>query len=581
MYNTLKLELRFTSSWQGKAEDWKLLEALDHPEQVLVWLMETDDLSGLAGVKTARPFGEIWAFASETAKLAKLDRLPACRWLSIDDDELSLTDYAKLIALAPDVEELTVPWRTQHEEIADAVMSEIAAKMKHLVRLDFLRPLSGPGLKAVAQLANSRHLATRTAKIDPADVEPLARLTQLETLSIWPSFPLFDEPEAAADRRQELPIGNALAGVAARLPLLRVLTQRMLIGPEGVASLAGAKTLRALDAELAEVDDHALSALAGITELRRLQLNGEGKLSPSGFAKVQGLRGLIDLALPGAGVTDQALEHLRPLTKLRRLSLRGGSFHGTGFAGDDRSADSPRFLARLSELDISGSQFNDDGCRALARQCPKLWGLDASRTKISDAGLQSLAGMMGPDRLYSLYLAGTKITDAGLAHFQAANFQYGLLYLPDTAATPQGFAALRGEAGPRRARRQRAVAARGVERLRFQQSTHAPRFYGWPSTGRRRRGADRSLAVCRRSGTGRRRRDGAGPPGSSLGSFAGLSGGGTRRHAPVGGRQRKTTGGAETVPRARRQLLAHRRSPRRRIGLAGRSRSAVGNQVHE
>jgi len=113
-----------------------------------------------------------------TVRLARLDRMPACRWLEIDDDKLAQADYRKLIALAPDVEELTVSWRF-HEEIADAVVAEIAAKMKHLVRLDFNRPVSRTGLHSVAQLASLRHLSIRTATIDSADVEPLARLTHL------------------------------------------------------------------------------------------------------------------------------------------------------------------------------------------------------------------------------------------------------------------------------------------------------------------------------------------------------------------------------------------------------------------
>jgi beta-lactamase regulating signal transducer with metallopeptidase domain/Leucine-rich repeat (LRR) protein len=443
VYNTLEWELDFTSSWHGSAEDWKLLEALDRPERVELRL-STTDLSGLEQVKTARPFGEIRAFDLPAVRLARLDRLPPCRWLEIDDEKLSLADYAKLIALAADVEELTVSWRFQ-EEIADAVVAEIAAKMKHLVRLDFNRPLSGTGIKSIAQLTGLRHLSIRTAKIAPADVELLARLTHLETLSIGPSP---HGPESP-DRRAELPVGDALCRVAARLPELRVLTLHRLVGPEGVKSLVGAKKLLALDVEMAEVDDRALAAAAGMTQLHRLQLAGEGKLSPDGFAKVEQLRRLTDLSLPGAGLTDKSLEHLRPLTKLMRLSLRGGTFNGTGFvsgAGDggegsdgDRRAASSSFLAKLESLDVAGSEFNDDGCRALARDSSKHLALDLSETKISDAGLRSLAEMTG---LSTLYLQGTKTTDAGLAHFKGAKSQYIHLFMVDTAVTEHGVAAL-------------------------------------------------------------------------------------------------------------------------------------------
>ena len=431
VYNTLEWELDFTEAWSGKAEDWKLLEALDRPDRVELRL-STTDLSGLEQVKTARPFGEINTFELSTVRLARLDRLPPCRWLNIDDKKLTPADYTKLIALAADVEELTVPWHLQDEEIADAAMAEIAAKMKHLVRLDFTRPLSGPGLKSVAQLTGLRHLSTRTAKIDAADVEPLAALTQLETLSIGP---LFDERKEA-DRRAELPIGNALARVAARLPELRVLTLWTLVGQEGVESLAGAKNLLAFDGEMAEVDDRALAAFAGMTQLRQLQLTGEGKLSPAGFAKVESLGQLTDLVLPAKGLTDQALTHLRPLKKLLRLGLRGGTFHGTGFAG---GAGGHSFLPKLDRLDVSGSEFNDDGCRSLASGCPKLDSIDLAQTKITDAGLKTLAESPS---MGTMNLKGTKITDAGLAHFQKPRTRWAYLWVPETGVTAEGIAAL-------------------------------------------------------------------------------------------------------------------------------------------
>jgi len=445
-YDTAELQFDFGDSWRGNADDWKLLEALDRPERVTLRL-ETTDLTGLEEVRTARPFGQIRASELPTVRLARLDRMPACRWLEIDDDKLAQADYRKLIALAPDVEELTVSWRF-HEEIADAVVAEIAAKMKHLVRLDFNRPVSRTGLHSVAQLASLRHLSIRTATIDSADVEPLARLTHLETFNIGPSPHAPDSPDRGA-RGAEVPVGDALCSVAARLPELRVLTLHRLVGRVGVALLARKKSLLALDIEMAEVDDRTLAALAGMTQLHRLQLAGAGKLTPAGFAKVEQLRRLSDLALPGAGLTDQSLEHLRPLTKLKRLSLRGGTFNGTGFvggAGDggessdgDRRAASSSFLAKLESLDVAGSQFNDDGCRALASDSSKRLSLDLSETKISDAGLKSLAGAAG---LSVLYLQGTKTTDAGLAHFKEAKSQYVHLYMVDTAVTEHGVAAL-------------------------------------------------------------------------------------------------------------------------------------------
>ena len=95
-------------------------------------------------------------------------------------------------------------------------------------------------------------------------------------------------------------------------------------------------------------------------------------------------------------------------------------------------------LAKLEQLDVCGSAFNDDGCRVLARQCPKLSFLDLSETQVTDAGLRSLAKIAGLD---TLDLDGTRITDAGLAELKGLE-QLSGVGTRDTAVTPAGIADL-------------------------------------------------------------------------------------------------------------------------------------------
>ncbi|MGV3661310.1 MAG: c-type cytochrome domain-containing protein [Prosthecobacter sp.] len=92
---------------------------------------------------------------------------------------------------------------------------------------------------------------------------------------------------------------------------------------------------------------------------------------------------------------------------------------------------------RFTALNVA-KEFTDAGLDALAPIADKIASLDLARTKVTDAGLAKLAGMKG---LKELHLENTAIGDAGLDHVKGlAGLEYLNLY--NTKVTDAGLAKL-------------------------------------------------------------------------------------------------------------------------------------------
>ena len=73
-------------------------------------------------------------------------------------------------------------------------------------------------------------------------------------------------------------------------------------------------------------------------------------------------------------------------------------------------------LEKLTSLDLGGTQITDAGLKELAK-LKQLEGLSLNDTKITDAGLKELVKLQ---KLTTLYLGTIKITDAGMAELKKA-----------------------------------------------------------------------------------------------------------------------------------------------------------------
>jgi hypothetical protein len=282
----------------------------------------------------------------------------------------------------------------------DVVYGESLAALRHLTRLESLhlehtRP--GPALEHVARCPDLRQLSFYGCR-----VQSLAALADRRGLRALRVHQLGDSAElrhlAGLDQLEELElqiVNLAFADLAhlARLPALRRLEltvgtfRPLAAGESPLASLAAIATgcprlehLAVRDDALAEktkrdVDPHHDGAAIEMPALRTLDLRG-----------CRGGRTLV--------------EHL-VAPALTRLAFDGDKRPPLGW------------LARLPTIEnlLLCSEL-DDAAVAELRRMPALRELFLMGTKISDAGVAHLAGL----RLTSLWLNDTRIGDAGVAH---------------------------------------------------------------------------------------------------------------------------------------------------------------------
>lgn len=143
------------------------------------------------------------------------------------------------------------------------------------------------------------------------------------------------------------------------------------------------------------------------------------------------------------------------------LQLLALAFAFTANAADDKKAADPAVEAAMQKVNATGAslmptaadgktyrftalnvakEFADSGLDALAPIADKVASLDLARTKVTDAGLAKVAAMKN---LQELHLENTAIGDAGLDHLKGlASLEYLNLY--NTKVTDAGIAKLAG-----------------------------------------------------------------------------------------------------------------------------------------
>jgi serine/threonine protein kinase/Leucine-rich repeat (LRR) protein len=159
--------------------------------------------------------------------------------------------------------------------------------------------------------------------------------------------------------------------------------------------LAGGKVLRVL--KLADLPRERFS-------IRAIDLWGNARTTDDGLARLAGLKSLEDLGINGAGITDAGLRHLASCPGLKRLDLTGTRVSDAGL----------KHLNPVNSLEVLGlgwSRLTDAGLQDLAKNHPRLKVLIVNDTKITDTGLESLAALKD---LVGLDVSETAVTSAGL-----------------------------------------------------------------------------------------------------------------------------------------------------------------------
>ncbi len=140
-----------------------------------------------------------------------------------------------------------------------------------------------------------------------------------------------------------------------------------------------------LQLEAPGVTDARLKELAGLEQLRILNLFRCTKVTDAGLKELAALKQLQSLNLEAVGITDTGL-----------MSLAG--------------------LKQLQSLDLGWTSVTDAGLKELAG-LEQLQSLNLRITRVTDAGLKELAGLK---HLQALTLYGTRVTYAGGQEFQKA-----------------------------------------------------------------------------------------------------------------------------------------------------------------
>lgn len=199
-------------------------------------------------------------------------------------------------------------------------------------------------------------------------------------------------------------------------------------------TLAGFENLRELDLSHTRITDDGIDALASLGRLESLAIGSNRldglalealKLLPS--LRELDLRGVqrVDSGLWGMALNRRNLERLCELTGLEVLLLGGATITDVGADRPGRE-DAERAellhmellasLKKLRRLDLSRQPVTVDGIAFLG-ELPELRELNLGQcSRIDDRAAELLAALKG---LESVYLAGTGLTDAGLAKLKA------------------------------------------------------------------------------------------------------------------------------------------------------------------
>jgi Leucine-rich repeat (LRR) protein len=211
-------------------------------------------------------------------------------------------------------------------------------------------PVTEKGIAHLAGMKELRRLALYDTMV--ATIEPLAGLTSLESLELYPDF--------------DVKMGDA--GVAA-LENFSELNHLFLRG-EGFADgtvrrLSSLKKLRSLDLSLERLDDpSSLSALAGLSALRELTLEAP-KIPEAALQHLAGLSHLERISMRVTKGKGDGLRHLAGLGNLRFLFLSGTGVTDSGILKLSKAKQLEVFMAQ-------GSAVTPQGAKKLADSLPKV-----------------------------------------------------------------------------------------------------------------------------------------------------------------------------------------------------------------
>lgn len=272
---------------------------------------------------------------------------------------------------------------------ADVENSAVAAGV-------FNTQISIERLKQLGTLTDIDALDLQDVNLTPTGLKYLQGLTKLRLLNLFRNKKLTDsavDTLIAFTQLEELNISSTqitntgLERLAKNLPKLKKLNFR----------------------NSRQIDDTGLEQLLQRPELEVL-LCGNTLITDAGLARISKMTSLRELEVRKTKITDAGFFHLKQLTKLRKLNCSDNN---------KITSESVRHLSNLTELralDLSQTRIGDAGLAQLGGLI-HLEQLDLSRTPITGEGLRHLHQLR---HLHFVNLFGTRVTDETVIDLQKA-----------------------------------------------------------------------------------------------------------------------------------------------------------------
>lgn len=248
----------------------------------------------------------------------------------------------------------------------------------------------------IDKLTNLKRLTIINCKFLPAQLAPLAALTNLEHLDV-----LFSITEESDEWRAEQ-LGELSAAEQAEF-------ERLIALPR-----SNERTIRT-----AIITDRSIPALRGLSNLKTLRL-ANTFLTGDGLKQLGTLENLEEVEIGVLGISPDAAKVFRNMPKLRTLRY---------FNVSDAVVAELATLENLQELDIWCAGVTDAGAAELAK-LTKLKRLEIRGNQITDGGLSKIAALPNLKRLDLRH--SKAITPLGVDEFGRKNPACTVVYLPES-----------------------------------------------------------------------------------------------------------------------------------------------------
>ena len=383
---------------------------------------------------------------------------------SVDSDMKEVANLVKLLSLD-----------LRNSKITNAGLEHLKSmsQLEELVLMD--TPITDAGLEQIKNMTKLQSLNLNNTKITDTSLESLKGLTELKNLYLV-------NTKISDAGMEHIKSMTKLQGLG---------LHNTKITDTGLEFLKGLTELTGLDLANTEITDAGLKNLKEMHKLQTLWVSGTN-ITDKGLEHIQGLITLQTIVLQTPQITDDGIGNLKNMTGLQRLILQGTQVTDTGIQKlkqsipnvnivslppttrstdkpltDSQKEDQSRYTARTFNSNIAFEVWIQDAFPNPGRQIGHtpsatpldipscwLWGVQPSakvndwdeviqeisqnnvpgiRLDAVDSDLEQLRRL---EKLRSLNLMGSKITDAGLKYLETMSQleQLDLMYTPITDA---------------------------------------------------------------------------------------------------------------------------------------------------